>query len=328
MPISGPSSFVSTVPLFQEHWTECNAALGAAPILLPAALMDRLTPAVALADLDDQFAALTAQRLALGELIVFLDLLRADRDLGAAALIARLVQFNDFVRLYLAGKRWERVLPAAPTVGEAASKITDPLDRVATLWGALNDGGAAGLTLPVMLLDGYALEDFQTELGTLKTVFRDLGKQEVKVDVAMEERNDVQDVIYGILKAYRQAVPQRFAAGSAEVTSLPLLTPLPGRTPDPVPASGVWDAVAVQGRVVWTASAEAELEKYEVRYSPGLVYHSDAESVVGTVLPGDPLELLTLTGLTVSGAKALFRVYVVLTTGNEAGSNDVLIERP
>jgi hypothetical protein len=45
-------------------------------------------------------------------------------------------------------------------------------------------------------------------------------------------------------------------------------------------------------------------------------------------LPTDPLEFLTLSGLAASGDVATFKVYVILTTGNEKGSNTVTITRP
>jgi len=45
------------------------------------------------------------------------------------------------------------------------------------------------------------------------------------------------------------------------------------------------------------------------------------------VLPGT-LEFRTTEGLSFSGDTASFRVYVVLNTSNESGSNTVVINRP
>ena len=41
-----------------------------------------------------------------------------------------------------------------------------------------------------------------------------------------------------------------------------------------------------------------------------------------------PLEFLTAAGLGATGASARFRIYVVLTTGNERGSETVTVTRP
>jgi hypothetical protein len=43
---------------------------------------------------------------------------------------------------------------------------------------------------------------------------------------------------------------------------------------------------------------------------------------------GHPQEFLTGFGLTQPGTEASFKVYVILTTGNEAGSAPMTVERP
>lgn len=58
------------------------------------------------------------------------------------------------------------------------------------------------------------------------------------------------------------------------------------------------------------------------------VNDTEDDITIGTIEPGDPLELLTLAGLETPGATALYRVFVILTTGNEKGSNTVAITRP
>lgn len=56
-----------------------------------------------------------------------------------------------------------------------------------------------------------------------------LAELAVDLKVAREERNDLQDVIYGVLKAYRLKMPTILPAGRA----LPILTPAAGHTPAP-----------------------------------------------------------------------------------------------
>ncbi len=67
--------------------------------------------------------------------------------------------------------------------------------------------------------------------------------------------------------------------------------------------------------------------------SPGATYDADTTTVVATV-PSDMLSLSTATELDNPGDVgdvgdvASFKVFVRLTTGNEAGSNTVTITRP
>ncbi len=65
-----------------------------------------------------------------------------------------------------------------------------------------------------------------------------------------------------------------------------------------------------------------------MRYVPGARYDSDDESVVATVGPDEPREMWTGTGLGRPGAQASYKVYVLLTTGNERGSDAVVVSRP
>lgn len=50
--------------------------------------------------------------------------------------------------------------------------------------------------------------------------------------------------------------------------------------------------------------------------------------MVGRLAPTAPCEFLTDSGLTAPGNVASFKVYVLTATGNEKGSNTVVITRP
>ncbi len=50
--------------------------------------------------------------------------------------------------------------------------------------------------------------------------------------------------------------------------------------------------------------------------------------VIATRGPNDPREFVTTFGLTQPGAEIALKVYVILSTGNEAGSAALLVERP
>ena len=70
------------------------------------------------------------------------------------------------------------------------------------------------------------------------------------------------------------------------------------------------------------------LARYELRGNPGDTYDDDDAVTIATHTPGDPREFLTGFGLTQPGTHASFKVYVILTTGNEAGSAPMRVERP
>ena len=59
--------------------------------------------------------------------------------------------------------------------------------------------------------------------------------------------------------------------------------------------------------------------------TPGEHYATKDESTIGRVDPDQPLKFSTNVGLSTPGVVASFRVYVVLTTANERGSNTVQI---
>jgi hypothetical protein len=77
-----------------------------------------------------------------------------------------------------------------------------------------------------------------------------------------------------------------------------------------------------------TASPEATLAGYELRGNPGDDYDDDDAVTITTHTPTDPREFVTGFGLTQPGTRASFKVFVVLQTGNEAGSASMTVERP
>lgn len=57
--------------------------------------------------------------------------------------------------------------------------------------------------------------------------------------------------------------------------------------------------------------------------------YSDEDAVViATNLPGATREFITPFGLNQPGARIAMKVYVILTTGNEAGSAAMFVQRP
>ena len=96
----------------------------------------------------------------------------------------------------------------------------------------------------------------------------------------------------------------------------------------PVVLPGVWNPGTEVADYSWTQSTEATLLGYEVRISPGPVYDADASSVIATIPGGGLLTFSSDAGLTVPGTTIAVKVFVILTTGNERGSNTLAITRP
>jgi hypothetical protein len=79
---------------------------------------------------------------------------------------------------------------------------------------------------------------------------------------------------------------------------------------------------------VYDASADAMLASYQIRGNAGDDYSDEDAVVIATNAPGDPREFTTPFGLNQPGAKVALKVFVILTTGNEAGSAAVFVTRP
>lgn len=319
MPITGPASFVPTTELFLTHWGLADAALGLGNEVV-------LQGGVSRGVLQLRYDELVAKRLDLSGKLNIEETARGDIDLRKVALLLRLNQFNDTVRADFSGTKWERALPSVPGIGDGQGVFVPALEDGSTLWGQLNAGIVPAP--PVTLLGGYIQFAFALDTAALNTAYRDWRAAGVVAGLALQERNDIQDLIQPILVNYRKKLPTKFAKNHALVDSLPAVSPPPGATPDAVVATFAWDPVLVKVKITWTASTDADLSQYEVRFCAGPNYSTDVEGVIGNIQPSDPREFFTDTGLPAPGNVASFKVYVITTTGNEKGSNDVAVTRP
>lgn len=328
MPITGPASYIPTTGEFIDHWEEANTALGAqGPLIIRKETVGTAAD-VAVAGLDSLYSQLLSQHQVVQSRVVALDLARADLEDAKVLALARLNMFNEKVRALLATTKWERALTVVPSLSAGEGTFMPELNGAMALWVEIDEGEVLGTGVELVLRDGTTLADFTTMVQEMPGKWRAESKADRRLKLEREERNDLQEKIYPILKQYRVVVPGFFAPNSALMATLPRLTPEEGRTPEPVNASVVWDAAAGKAKITWAASADPDLEKYQVRYSPGTEYHQDEEDVLATFQPGDPREYLTDHALTQPGTTALFRVYVMLTTGNEKGGSTLSVTRP
>lgn len=323
MPISGPSSYLPTIEQFVAHWTLANATLGAGNEIV-------LVPGIVVGDLVARGEDLKQLRDGVTDKTLDRALAREALNGQLGLMQTRLVEFNDRVRADLPQSTFVRVLPLAFQVGDAENIVREALRQMRGLWIKVNAYAPVppGLILPYTLRDGYALAQFEGDMESLRLAYRALTEADLALRLAREERNDLQDVIYEVLKKYRLKLPTAVPINSALADSLPALTPAPGHTPEAVAAQAAWVAAQLQAKITWTGSKDADLAHYEVRGVPGDSYHSDDETVLATIMPDAAREFFTDFALSQPGITAGFKVYVVLNSGNERGSNPVYLTRP
>ena len=321
MAITGPSSFVPTVNEFLAHWLQTNTFLGGGGPLV-------LGDGTAIADLTGHRDSLMTYGSSIAGKLNDVEIARGNLDIQKADLISRLGEFNRKVRGFLSQTAFVSALPEVPPGSSSVATIVDSLDDMATLWVKINAATIPGFTGPLSLLGGFLVAAFNTDLATLKTTSTTWQNALQDVKLERERRNDLQDIVQPILRDYRAAIEGTFAPTDALVASLPRMTPEPGSTPDGVTANIVWDALLGQAKITFTGSDNPNLSHFEIRFCAGPNYSSNDESVIGSVGPSETREFLTDSGLTSPGSTASFKVYVVLTTGNEKGSNTVTVTRP
>ena len=325
MAITGPASFIPTINEFLAHWQQCNAALAPASPLLVRLREKNIT--VARAKLLEWRDGLQAQQNVLTAKSTDLQLARASIVEQKAVLLACFNQFTTRLDAFYQGTNFYQLRPVAPGIGYGQFAFSDPMGDAMTLWNKMNEGPApAGVTLPLVLPNAKSHGEFSSLLAALQFAYAEEKAKDQDVALARGERNRIQKDAYEIMRVYRETVPDKMANFPVLLETLPRLTPLPGHTPAGVNASAVFVAPN-QSKVVYDASTDAMLHSYQLRGTVGDDYNEDAV-VIATHAPADPREFVVPFGLNQPGAKVALKVYVILITGNEAGSAAMFVERP
>ncbi len=322
MPLSDFGSFVVVMDEIGLHWAAVNVALGgtsATDLKLEGALT--------------RAGFLTAKDVLEAFLIGFEDLENA-REIGATArdhwkvtLRQKLGQFRGMLRAVLPKSKYAAAAPSLPNFGVDESKFLAPFEDAASLWLRINaDLTIAGFT-PPLVIAGLTQSLFAADILAIRAAYHTLREAENDLNVARKERQTLLDDAKERMVQYRAAVEGIFGADHPLTLSLPALSAAPGSTPAPSSLSGNWNAATGEADFTWTASDDPNLDHYQMRMSPGATYDADTATVVAT-LPAGTLTLSTTTGLDHPGDVASFKLFVRLTTGNEAGSNTVTISRP
>src|SRR3990172_13228892 len=127
MPISGPTSYVSTTEEFLTHWGVADATLGAGNEVV-------LQGGVTRANLQTLLDSLVAKRLDLTAKLNIQETSRGDIELKKAALLLRINQFNEVVRADFAGTKWESALANVPAINDGQGVFVPALEDASTLW--------------------------------------------------------------------------------------------------------------------------------------------------------------------------------------------------
>jgi len=257
-----------------------------------------------------------------------ISLATANRDNQRANLRARVMEFRDRVKLDLKGTGYERGLPDTPHPTASEQKLLKAADDTASLWTRIDaETAIGGFTPPLLMRGNYTLAAFIADLATMRTYFGDVRQAENDARLARKNRDVLLDPLRERMVQYRAVIEVEYGVGHPFVQSLPDVYDSAGSTPDAVTASGQWDEMSMQAMLTWTPSTNPNLVEYEVRMTPAATYDSNNASTIGNLTPGFE-QFETMEGLANPGDVASYKVYVLLSTGNEAGSNTVTITRP
>ena len=323
--ITGPGSYIVTMNFFNASWEEANS-------LLPAPYLVRLADAnqtLTRAQFEGLIATLTTQQNTVQHRLVQQQVARGAINRQKTALLEKFALFVSVLDGYFQNTDFDALRPVAPSFNDGKEVFCAPLGLMLNMWEEINEEGAppAGITLPLVLSDGTTQGSFASAISGLAFAYANADKKQYQVDMARARRNRTQARAYEAMKFYREGARNAFRAFPELLDTLPRLTPLPGHTPVPVPASAVFQAPNAT-KVVYEASPDADLHTYQLRGTAGDHYDETDAVVLGTHGPNDPREFITTFGLTQPGVKIALKVFVILHTDNESGSAPMIVERP
>ncbi len=357
MSYTGPGSVIGLVDEVLAHWGGVNAAIY--PVALTA-VPDGMTIAKTRTELQTlrgiYFSVQSAPGIApvlpspapqypsVVALLNLEELGRAAVSLGRTQVVEIVGAFNRKVRGVLGHTAFPKSLPGLPSETDALKDILKAADDVFDVWTAINalpvpppappPPFTGPLLIPVTVPGTNTVQlltyaDAFTRLTNLRTGSANMLSAQNGLQVMRPHRDNIWErEILPLLRAYAKRIQGEYPPDHAFVTSLPRLYPAGGRTPDAVNLTGVYNTTTNQGDYAWSASTEPTLDRIEFRQSPGPVYADDAYSVLATFPPGGPLTFSTAAGFENPGQVSSVKVYVILTSGNERGSNTVSLARP
>jgi hypothetical protein len=251
----------------------------------------------------------------------------AQRDIAKRAIKAWLAQFRPAVTAALYGSTHAQSLPAIPEFTLNEARYLRPFCDMETRWERINGVTDVDGFTPPLLVGGRTLADFRAELDDLRAKYAAANAATTNEAAARRERDAAAAALKTRMKQFRDAAIARLGLDHALVRSVPVLSPRPGSTPNAVVLTAVWNPETGMADLAWTPSDHPKLHHYSLRRSPDLDYRTEGEQVIAKIPPTET-SFSTNAGLVVAGASTALKLYVVTKTGNEKGSNAVVITRP
>lgn len=330
--ITGPASYNIVVPLFLNHWLTCNNALPPATPLLVQLPKKKTT--VNRAYLQGLFTSLVNRQNDVQGALTERDIARGVILLRKKALLARLNQFNGILDADFTETEFYAARPYAPSLSDGQEAFSRAIREVWKLWEKINAAPPPpGVTLPLVLPETEELAgamtvgEFASLLSSLQFDYTNELDKNQNVTIELARRNKIQERCHLVMRWYRETVPTKLGMFPELIETMPRLSPAPGHTPQAVNASAIF--VAPDGsKTVYSESTDPMLAHYQLRGHVGDEWDDDLAVVVATNEPGAPREFVNTFGLNQPGVRVVFKVYVILSTGNEAGSAPMLVQRP
>lgn len=322
MPLDDLGSYVPTMNEFGLHWEDVNTELGGAPAT-DLKLEGGFTRAMFLLLRDEIQAAITAMEGLDNARQIAAD----SRDQLKTAVRDRLGQFRAMLRGLLSKSKYAASAPVLPDVSTSESKFLGPFDDAADLWSRINaDATIAGFT-PPLVIGAYALATFTADIAAVRAAYLAVLTADNDKRLAIRERDVLLPKAREYMVQYRSIVEGLFGSGHPLTQSLPVLFAASGPSASPVPLLGQWSVANSQAEFTWEASTDPNLDHYQMRMSPGSSYNAATATVIGNI-PVGTTSFATTEGLNTPADVASFKLYVLLTSGSEAGSNTLTITRP
>jgi hypothetical protein len=322
MPLENFGSYLPFMDVTAAHWSSVNDSADGPPGVdlvmtggydLAAFLVDRqrVEEALFLVQREEQHYRMAAEQ----------------RDWQKKPMSAFVGHFRAVVRAALPDSRFAASLPVVPNFLSIETRFLAPCRSIQTLWAEIDALPPSPTFTPPLTVGGVTLAEFNTRVAALQEAFEEVKAVATRLKLARQQRDRTLAEIRARLRQYKDAVVAHVGPDSSLLMSIPRLSPLKGSTPDAVVASGAWNADEGMAVITWEPSEHPKLDHYEIRRGRGRAYRAAEETVVGRA-PAGATSFRSQLGLEEPGSAVEVRVYVVLKTGNQKGSNTVRIVRP
>jgi hypothetical protein len=319
MPIASNVDFIPVMDEFIFHWNETD----------PGIKLAEDDEAVTFANFGELRADLDESKTTLQGKLNDWEGARVHLDQLRQSIGDRIAEFNRRIRAEFPNKPDFNRLPDVPNRSAGRDAFLNALDDMINLWGRVNDLPPTPVfTAPLLLREGLTHAQALALRADLDTAFTARGNAEKALGSQRLARDTFQDRARTLMVRYRAKIEALYALDSAEVATLPKVTPSQGSTPDAVELTAEWSPTEQRAELSWTASEDPDLASYQIRYVPGPDYVSADEAPLATIPPGAPLVFQTPAGFPDPGSARSYKVYVRLTTGHEAGSEAKTVFRP